>query len=115
MWCIKGRIVPIASDHSVAPSDRSDLRRAGLDRRRRHRRRGDPGRAAGPAGSAARAVVDVGSSLVMPGLVDLHNHLAYNTLPLWTEPTRTTPWPHHNAWTRAPSYARVARPGRRTR
>ena len=24
----------------------------------------------------------------MPGLVDLHNHLAYNTLPLWTEPER---------------------------
>jgi 5-methylthioadenosine/S-adenosylhomocysteine deaminase len=63
------------------------------------------GRAAGPPGSSGARVVDVGSSLVIPGLVDLHNHLAYNTLPLWTEPTRTTPWPHHNSWTRAPSYA----------
>ena len=38
--------------------------------------------------SAGAPQVDVGSSLVLPGLVDLHNHLAYNTLPLWTEPTQ---------------------------
>jgi 5-methylthioadenosine/S-adenosylhomocysteine deaminase len=105
MWCIKGRIVPMASDPSVASSTAAtfagrvwiadDGTIAAVTR----------GAAAGPAGSSGARVVDVGSSLVLPGLVDLHNHLAYNTLPLWTEPTRTTPWPHHNAWTRAPSYA----------
>ena len=41
----------------------------------------------------------------MPGLIDLHNHLAYNTLPLWTEPKQTTPFLHHNSWTRAPTYS----------
>ena len=43
----------------------------------------------GPPGSAGAQVIDVGSSLVLPGLIDLHNHLAYNTLPLWTEPAQT--------------------------
>ncbi|WP_460446849.1 amidohydrolase family protein [Angustibacter aerolatus] len=58
-----------------------------------------------PQGFEQVDVVDVGTDLVLPGLVDLHNHLAYDTLPLWTEPTRTTPWEHHDAWPRAASYA----------
>lgn len=52
------------------------------------------GREAGPAAFAEARIVDVGDDLVLPGLIDLHNHLAYNTLPLWTEPSRTTPWAH---------------------
>ena len=63
------------------------------------------GRTRGPAGFAAAPVLDVGSALVLPGLIDLHNHLAYNTLPLWTEPGRTTPFAHHNSWPRAANYA----------
>jgi 5-methylthioadenosine/S-adenosylhomocysteine deaminase len=43
--------------------------------------------------------------LVIPGLVDLHNHLAYNTLPLWTEPKQHTPFLHYNSWTKAVTYA----------
>ena len=45
------------------------------------------GAQSGPPEFADAPVIDVGNSLVMPGLVDLHNHLAYNTLPLWTEPS----------------------------
>ena len=63
------------------------------------------GQRAGPDGFDDAPVVDVGTSLVLPGLIDLHNHLAYNTLPLWTEPTRTTPFLHHNSWPGARSYA----------
>ena len=37
--------------------------------------------------------------------MDLHNHLAYNTLPLWAEPTQATPFLHHNSWTRAATYS----------
>ncbi|WP_460459180.1 amidohydrolase family protein [Angustibacter peucedani] len=58
-----------------------------------------------PAAFAGATVVDVGTSIVMPGLVDLHNHLAYNTLPLWTEPTQATPFAHHDSWPRAKTYA----------
>lgn len=36
--------------------------------------------------------------LVFPGLIDLHNHVAYNCLPLWSSPTRTEPWEHREQW-----------------
>jgi cytosine/adenosine deaminase-related metal-dependent hydrolase len=36
--------------------------------------------------------------LVFPGLIDLHNHIAYNCLPLWTSPTRATPWTSRSQW-----------------
>jgi 5-methylthioadenosine/S-adenosylhomocysteine deaminase len=57
--------------------------------------------------SAARAGarrVSVGRSWVFPGVIDLHNHIGYNTLPLWTEPSQTTPFRHHNDWTDEPTY-----------
>lgn len=105
MWAIHGRIVAMSSAPDV-PGDESSVftGRVWI---------GDDGRivavtsgtAAGPHGSEGAEVVDVGRSLVMPGLVDLHNHLAYNTLPLWVEATQATPFAHHNSWTRAPSYA----------
>jgi 5-methylthioadenosine/S-adenosylhomocysteine deaminase len=105
MWAIRGRIVPLSSDLAVTPNDaavftgrvwvRDDGTIAAITR----------GSRAGPPGSDGARVIDVGSSLVLPGLIDLHNHLAYNTLPLWTEPGQQTPFPHHNSWTRAETYA----------
>src|SRR5690242_1851504 len=62
------------------------------------------GHADPPAGFANAPVVDVGDALVIPGLIDLHNHLAYNLLPLWTEPAQKKPFLHHNDWTDAPTY-----------
>ena len=35
-----------------------------------------------PAGFQGVAVVDT-KALIFPGLIDLHNHLAYDVLPLW--------------------------------
>jgi 5-methylthioadenosine/S-adenosylhomocysteine deaminase len=104
MWAIRGRIVALATDSSVAPNEAAIFSgRVWV---------GDDGTivavtkgAAGPPGSNGAQVIDVGSSLVIPGLVDLHNHLAYNTLPLWTEPDQKTPFLHHNSWTRAKTYA----------
>ena len=40
------------------------------------------GNAAGPAGFDNAPVVDAGTAVIYPGLVDLHSHLGYNTLPL---------------------------------
>ncbi|MEP6619379.1 MAG: amidohydrolase family protein [bacterium] len=57
-----------------------------------------------PAGYAGAPVVNVGTNLVMPGLIDLHNHIGYNTLPLWTEPKQKIAFAHHNSWTTAPTY-----------
>jgi cytosine/adenosine deaminase-related metal-dependent hydrolase len=57
-----------------------------------------------PAGFNGASAVDVGDAYVLPGLIDLHNHLGYNTLPLWAEPSQTQPFVHHNSWTGAPTY-----------
>jgi 5-methylthioadenosine/S-adenosylhomocysteine deaminase len=62
------------------------------------------GSAPAPAGFASAPVMDVGSAFVIPGLIDLHNHIGYNILPLWAEPKQKTPFAHHDSWTRAPSY-----------
>ena len=113
MWCIKGRIVPMASDRSVAASSATtfagrvwiadDGTIAAVTR----------GRAAGPAGSAGARWSTSARRWSCPGLVDLHNHLAYNTLPLWTEPPRRRPG---RTTTPGPGRRRTPRrrPGRRT-
>jgi 5-methylthioadenosine/S-adenosylhomocysteine deaminase len=60
--------------------------------------------AAAPAGFASAPVVDVGNAFVLPGLIDLHNHLGYNALPLWVEPTQKKAFLNHDQWPGAPSY-----------
>jgi cytosine/adenosine deaminase-related metal-dependent hydrolase len=109
MFAIRGRIVPLSADRTVSPGE--------LDVFAGTVWLGDDGtvaqvtsgtqKSAAPRGFETAAEVDVGSSLVFPGLVDLHNHLAYNTLPLWTDPNRAPdkPFLHHNSWPGAESYA----------
>lgn len=43
--------------------------------------------------------------LIFPGLVDLHHHLAYSTLPLWRAP-RDDPYDSRNQWPNAATYTR---------
>jgi 5-methylthioadenosine/S-adenosylhomocysteine deaminase len=63
------------------------------------------GNAGAPAGFPANPVeVDVGAAVIYPGLVDLHSHLGYNSLPLWTDPGQTTAYRHHDSWPGEPSY-----------
>jgi 5-methylthioadenosine/S-adenosylhomocysteine deaminase len=42
--------------------------------------------------------------VIYPGLIDLHNHMAYNVLPLWSPPGRTDPFTSRNQWPNHPSY-----------
>jgi cytosine/adenosine deaminase-related metal-dependent hydrolase len=56
------------------------------------------------AGFSAAPEVDVGEAFVLPGFIDMHNHLAYNTLPLWFEKDRTEPWKHNKHWPDADTY-----------
>lgn len=55
-----------------------------------------------PAGFENAARITAGG-VIYPGLIDLHNHLMYNSLPLWTEPKRKVPWTSHEQWGRASS------------
>src|SRR5215212_4365475 len=72
MWAIRGRIVPMSDQPAVRSSESAVFSgRVWI---------GDDGRVAavtkgskaGPAGSDGAEVVDVGTSLVIPGLIDLH-------------------------------------------
>ena len=96
---IAGQIVPIATtDPSAVFPGRVYLNDSGLVEAV------TPAGAPAPAGFTTAPVVDTGNAFVIPGIIDLHNHLGYNNLPLWTEPTRTTPWLDHDQWPGAPSY-----------
>lgn len=107
MLAIKGRIVPLSADRAVSSGELDVFAGAVWVGDNGMVAAVTRGRVAAPPGFANAPVVDVGSSLVFPGLIDLHNHLAYNTLPLWTEPTRASdkPFLHHNTWPGAKSYA----------
>src|SRR5262249_19131202 len=97
---IEGRLLPLADDDTtfhgrVFIGDDGVIE--AVTRGRTQRR--------APAGFEDVPVVDVGGALVLPGLIDLHSHLAYQPLPRWTEPTRMAPFAHHDSWPNAPSYA----------
>jgi 5-methylthioadenosine/S-adenosylhomocysteine deaminase len=55
----------------------------------------------GFSGSVNR--VETGA-VVYPGLIDLHNHIAYNCLPLWIAPGRSAPWTARDQWPKDPDY-----------
>ena len=58
-----------------------------------------------PPGFEAANRVDAGAdAIVYPGLIDLHNHIAYNCLSLWVAPDRTQPWTARDQWPLDPDY-----------
>lgn len=57
-----------------------------------------------PSGFSGANVVDAGDALIYPGLIDLHNHIAYNCLPLWIAPGRSEPWTQRYEWPKDPDY-----------
>ncbi|MGH9268021.1 MAG: amidohydrolase family protein, partial [Acidimicrobiales bacterium] len=63
-------------------------------------RAGDPA----PSGFGTARVVEAGEAFVYPGLIDLHSHLAYNSLPLWVDPLQATPYLHRDIWPGEKSY-----------
>jgi 5-methylthioadenosine/S-adenosylhomocysteine deaminase len=42
--------------------------------------------------------------VIYPGLIDLHGHIAYNSLPLWSPPGRTKPYTSRYQWPDDKSY-----------
>jgi 5-methylthioadenosine/S-adenosylhomocysteine deaminase len=53
-----------------------------------------------PAGFGNTAVTDTGGT-IYPGLIDLHNHMPYNVLPLWQVPKKFT---NRGQWSRHAEY-----------
>lgn len=94
---IQGHVVPLATDRPDA-TFRGRVRVTGttIDRVL-HRRFPAP---------AGFTEVDVGDAFIYPGLVDMHSHLGYAPLPLWSEPSRADdrPWLNRNNWPGARTY-----------
>jgi 5-methylthioadenosine/S-adenosylhomocysteine deaminase len=57
-----------------------------------------------PAGFEGVAVVDTGGTL-FPGLIELHNHLSYNALPLWSPVPKL--FQHRGQWPDHPDYRKL--------
>jgi 5-methylthioadenosine/S-adenosylhomocysteine deaminase len=64
-----------------------------------------PAKAPAPAAYRDVVVEQMGGTLY-PGLIELHNHLGYNTLPRWQLSHRATPYAHRNIWAKDPEYRR---------
>ena len=56
-----------------------------------------------PAGFESARVVRTGGA-IYPGLIDLHGHIAYNGLPLWSPPGRIKPYTSRYQWPGDQSY-----------
>jgi cytosine/adenosine deaminase-related metal-dependent hydrolase len=64
-----------------------------------------------PAGFEAAARVETGGC-IYPGLIDLHNHIVYNCLSLWSPPGRTEPYTSRYQWPGHRSYkSMISEPG----
>jgi cytosine/adenosine deaminase-related metal-dependent hydrolase len=59
--------------------------------------------AAAPGGFDGARRVRTGG-VIYPGLIDLHGHIAYNALPLWSPPGRTAPYTTRYQWPDDDSY-----------
>jgi hypothetical protein len=59
--------------------------------------------AAAPSGFERAARLETGGC-VYPGLIDLHNHVVYNVLSLWSPPGRTEPYSSRYQWPGDRSY-----------
>ena len=81
-WAIAGRVVTMNQASRVEPDGAVWIKDAAIAA---ITKRGD----ATPAGFDGIVPVETGGT-IFPGLIELHNHIAYNALPLWQVPKRYT-------------------------
>src|SRR4051794_10418636 len=62
-----------------------------------------PASRAAPAGYENAATVDTGG-VIYPGLIDLHGHMAYNCISLWSPVDHPEPYDTRYQWTRNKGY-----------
>lgn len=92
-WALSGRIVTMATEGDVIDSGTifiEDHRIAAITPK------GQPA----PAGFETADAIDTGGT-IYPGLIELHNHLSYNILPLWHVPQL---FQNRDQWQNATSY-----------
>ena len=102
---LEGRIVTMAASRQVISHGRLYIKGGSLIRVQ-------AATAPAPEGFADVAVINTGGT-IYPGLIELHNHLAYNALRLWQVPRAYT---NRDQWAGIPEYReRVSGPARTLR
>lgn len=61
------------------------------------------------AGQANTTIIDT-KGIISPGLIDAHNHMAYDFLPEWVPPPGAFPYDHRYQWPNDPTYKDFIRP-----
>ena len=92
-WALAGRIVTMDPRSTIVMDGAiwvADAAIAAITKR------GDPT----PDGFGGVVPLETGGT-VFPGLIELHNHVAYNALPMWNVPKHYT---NRNQWGNAPAY-----------
>lgn len=92
-WALSGRIVTMDASSTVVMDGAiwiADAAIAAITKR------GDPA----PPGFDGVTALETGGT-VLPGLIELHNHVAYNVLPLWHVPQKYT---NRNTWGNSAEY-----------
>ena len=95
-WAIAGRVVTMNQASRVEPDGAVWIKDAAIAA---ITKRGD----ATPAGFDGIVPVETGGT-IFPGLIELHNHIAYNALPLWQVPKRYT---NRDTWGNSDDYHRL--------
>lgn len=95
-WAIAGRVVTMDPQWSVVPDGAVWVKDAAIAA---ITKRGD----AIPGGFDGIVPLETGGT-IFPGLIELHNHVAYNALPLWQVPQK---YPNRDTWGNSEEYHRL--------
>jgi cytosine/adenosine deaminase-related metal-dependent hydrolase len=92
-WALSGRVVTMDANSTVVPEGVVWIADAAIAAITQH---GDPA----PSGFEGVAPLETGGT-IFPGLIELHNHVAYNLLPLWQVPQ---PYTNRDTWGNSAEY-----------
>ncbi|MDJ0952859.1 MAG: amidohydrolase family protein [Acidimicrobiia bacterium] len=95
-WVLDGRIVPMTGENDVIDDGRIYINGGLIDAVQE-------ASAPPPAGYEDIDPINTGGT-IFPGLIELHNHLPYNVLPLWKVPK---PYKNRDQWGRHPDYRKL--------
>ncbi len=95
-WVLDGRIVPMTNEHAVIDDGRIYINGGLIEAVQ-------PANQQPPTAFEGIAPIRTGGT-IFPGLIELHNHLAYNALPLWNVPKQ---YQNRDQWGRHPDYRKL--------
>ena len=95
-WVLDGRIVPMTNEHDVIDDGRIYINGGLIEAVQ-------PANQQPPTAFEEIVPIRTGGT-IFPGLIELHNHLAYNALPLWNVPKQ---YQNRDQWGRHPDYRKL--------